>query len=306
MLGELFYWIFNMSITASFMGLIVLLIRKIRVIPRRISVFLWAVPFLRMCVPAGLNSPYSLMSFLSRFTARAVTVYQSAKGISFSMMNFVMAANSYFPITYKADFLDRIFKTASLIWLAVASAIILALGILYFAALRETKDAKHLRDNIYLSEHIQSPAVYGIWRPRIILPSSHERKDSQYILKHEITHIRRLDNLWRIFAFLIASVHWFNPLSWLFLKRFFEDVELACDESAIAGYDERQRKEYALCLLDAAGSKSPFLSAFGGAKIRTRLENILSYKRITWLSLLGASALMVSIIIVLLTNAEQT
>ena len=292
-----------MSIIASFMGLIVLLIRAIRAIPRRISVFLWSVPFLRMCIPVGLNSRYSLMTLISRFTTKTVTVYQPADNVSFSVTNSLMAANSYFPITYKVNILEDVFAAASLVWLVVALAIIIALGILYFTTLHEIKDTKHLRDNVYLSEKVQSPAVYGIFKPKIILPSSYKSVDTQYILKHENTHIRRMDNLWRIFAFLIVAVHWFNPLSWLFLKLFLTDLELACDETAIAEYDENQTKEYALALIDIAESKGVFVSAFGGAKIRTRVENILSYKRMTLLSLLGFSALILSVIIVLLTNA---
>lgn len=290
-----------MSIIASFMGLIVLLIRQIRVIPRRISVFLWAVPFLRMCIPVGLNNPYSLMSFISHFTTKAVTVYQPAEDISFSATNVVMAANSYFPITYKAELFRKIFDVASLIWLIASSAIILTLGVLYVTTLRETKSATRLHDNIYLSEKVQSPAVYGIFKPKIILPVSSEK--NEYIIRHENTHIRRLDNLWRILAFLLVSVHWFNPLAWLFLKLFLNDLELACDESAISGYDEEQRKKYARSLVDIAESKSMFVSAFGGAKIRVRIGNILSYKKMTVLSLFGFSALVVSVIIVLLTNA---
>ena len=58
MLGRVCYWIFNMSIIATFMGLLVLLIRRFKGIPRRILVFLWAVPFLRMCFPLGINSKY--------------------------------------------------------------------------------------------------------------------------------------------------------------------------------------------------------------------------------------------------------
>lgn len=65
MLGEIFYWIFNMSITAAMAGLIVLLIRTVRKVPRRVVCCLWIVPFLRMAVPLGFNSPYSLLSLLS-------------------------------------------------------------------------------------------------------------------------------------------------------------------------------------------------------------------------------------------------
>ena len=183
MLAEFFYWIFNMSIIASVMGLIVLLIRKIKVIPHRVSVVLWII------------------------------------------------------------------------------------------------------------------------RPRIILPFSYPEKDMKYILLHEKTHIRRLDNLWRLFGFLAAAIHWFNPLSWVYLKVFLSDLELACDETAISKCSSEDRKEYAHTLLNCTQSKSVFVSAFGGAKVRTRIENILSQKPMTVVSSIGFAALVTAIIFSLLTNA---
>lgn len=303
MSGEFFYWIFNMSIISSLVGLVVLLVRSIRKIPRRIAIFLWLAPFLRMCIPVGLNHPYSLMSLISGFTTKTITVFQPVQGISFSATNAIMAADSYFPITFKVNLLDRVFEIASIIWLVVALAIGLALGILYFTTLHDMKDAKHLRDNVYLSDRIQSPAVYGIIKPKILLPASSDTREYPYILKHERTHIRRLDNLWRLAACLIAAVHWFNPLCWLFLKRFLEDMELACDEAAIADYSKAQRKEYALSLVNCAESKSLFASGFGGAKLRTRVETIVSYEKMTCFSALCFSILTVSMLVVLLTNA---
>jgi len=303
MLGEICYWIFNMSITASLMGLIVLLIRKIRIIPHRVSVFLWFIPFFRMCIPVGLNSPYSLMSLISRLTTRTVTVYQPTDDIAFSYTNSIMAAESYSPVTYKVNILEKIFNVAGMVWIIVALALIIALTVIYVTTKKEISDSKLLRDNICLSAKVDSPAVYGIFRPKIILPQDYSDRDLTYIIRHEKTHIRRLDNLWRILGFLAAAVHWFNPLSWVFLKVFLEDLELACDEMAVSGLDAEERKDYARTLLSCTGSKSLLVSAFGGAKVRTRIENVLSYKRMTVLSAAGFAVLVIFIIYTLLTNA---
>ncbi len=303
MLGDCFYWLFNMSITASFMGLLILIIRGIRRIPRRISIFLWIVPFIRMCVPYGLNSPYSLMAFISHFTTKTITVYQPTDTIAFSLTNSIMAANSYFPITYKVNILEKVFELSSLIWIVIFLSIILMLGILYASALYEIKDARPLSKNIYLSDKVQGPAVYGIIKPKVILPSSYKNKDIQYILKHEITHIHRADNLWRLLAFLTVAIHWFNPISWVFLKQFLSDIELACDETAIAKYDNEERKIYAKTLLECATTPDLFVSSFGGAKIRKRIHHILSYRRITGFSIASFTILIIAIISVSITNA---
>lgn len=303
MLQELFYWIFNMSIVAGITTGIIALIRMVKRIPRRMMAFLWLIPALRMIVPLGLSSPYSLMSMLSRITTKTVVVYQPSQDVSFSMMNMTMAANSYFPITYKTNILHDVFATASIVWIIVALAILLLLAVLYVTTLRELKDSKHLRENIYLSEKVTSPAVYGIIRPRIVLPTTWAGRDLDLVLFHEQTHIRRGDNLWRMLAFVIVALHWFNPVAWIFLKLLLTDLELACDEGVLVKLGPDRRKEYALSLLDSKSGTNVFASAFGGAKIRTRIENILSYRKMKWISLVAFAALALAISYVLLTNA---
>lgn len=302
-IGEICYWLINMSIVASFMGLIVMLLRKIRFIPRRVSVFLWIIPFLRMTVPVGLNSPYSLMSLVSRFTTRTVTVYQPSDDIAFSFSNSIRAAESYSPITYKVNILGTVFSVAGMIWIVVSLALLIALTLIYVSTKNAVADSRHLESNMFFSDKVDSPAVYGIIRPKIIIPGSYKDMELKYIIRHEKTHIKRLDNLWRILGFITASVHWFNPLSWVFLKAFLNDLELACDEMAVSGYDKEERKEYARTLLTCSGSKSLLVSAFGGAKVRTRIENVLSYKKMTAFSALGFALLVVVIIFTLITNA---
>lgn len=292
-----------MSIVASFMGLIVMLLRKIRFIPRRVSVFLWIIPFLRMTVPVGLNSPYSLMSLVSRFTTRTVTVYQPSEDIAFSFSNSIRAAESYSPITYKVNILGTVFSVAGMIWTVVSLALLIALTIIYVSTKNAVADSRHLESNIFFSDKVDSPAVYGIIRPKIIIPGSYKDMELKYIIRHEKTHIKRLDNLWRIIGFITASIHWFNPLSWVFLKAFLNDLELACDEMAVSGYDKEERKEYARTLLECSQSKSMLVSAFGGAKVRTRIEKILSYKKMTAFSAIGFTLLVLVIIFTLITNA---
>lgn len=280
-----------------------MLVRLIKNIPRRLTVFLWLIPFFRMTVPLGLNSPYSLMSLLSRISTKTIVVYQPTDNVSVSMMNSVTAAESYFPITYKVNIFEKVFGVASVIWIIVFSAILLMLTVIYFTTLHELKDAEHLRDNIYLSDKIMTPAVYGIIKPRIILPSSYRDRDTELVLLHEKMHIRRADNLWRMLAFLITAAHWFNPLCWVFLKLFLADLEMSCDERVIVKLGDNRAKEYALSLLESRESANVFASAFGGAKIRTRIENIISFRKMTRLSFTVFFALIVTLFYVLLTNA---
>ena len=301
--GEILYWLINMSIVASFMGLIVMAVRKIRSIPHRVSVSLWMIPFIRMCIPWGINSPYSLMTLISRLTTRTVTVYRPMDDLAFSTTNVLMAADSYSPLTFSSEDLQHVFEIAFWIWAAVALAILITIGVLYFTTKKEIKDSILYKDDIYLSEKVDSPAVYGIFGHRIVLPASLAGTDLKYIIGHERTHVRRHDNLWRLLGFITAAIHWFNPLSWIFLRAFLADLELACDETAVSGYDAEERKDYARALLNASQSRNLFVSAFGGAKVRTRIENVLSYKKITVFSAIGFSIFVLAVLYVLMTNA---
>ena len=303
MLGEIFYWIFNMSIAATICMVPVLLIRLIKKIPRRIFIWLWLVPFIRMCIPVGISSKYSIMALLSKFTTKTVTLIEIGNDSALTMMNHVMGANSYFPITYKVNLLEDLFNTASVAWLVVSLAAILTLAIIYFVTLGEMKDAQKLKENIYLSDKIKTPAVYGIIKSKIILPIEYQKRELNYILMHEKTHIKRNDNFIRLFAFVIVCFHWFNPFAWLMLKLLYSDIELACDESVLSKCDETERKEYAYTLLSTAEKTNVFAASFGGSKIRTRIENILSYSKISIFSIVSFAALVIAICYVLLTNA---
>ena len=302
MLGEIFYWIFNMSIASAICGIPVLLIRLIQRFPRRVSVWLWVIPFVRMLIPVGISG-YGLMSLISKFTTKTVTIYEIGNDSAFTMMNYVMGANGYFPITYKVNLLENLFSIASVIWLIVALSLLLTFFIFYRVTMREIRDAQLFKDNIYFSDKIQVPSVYGIIRPKIILPREYKGGDFEYILMHEQAHAKRGDNFFRIAALILVCIHWFNPFAWLFLRIFYSDIELACDEAVLSKCNENQKKEYAHALLSSMEKSNVFAASFGGAKIRIRIENILSYRKISVFSMIGFTVLLISIAWVLLTNA---
>ena len=304
MLGEIFYWIFNMSIAATICMIPVLLIRLFKRLPRRIFIWLWLVPFVRMCIPVGISSKYGIMALLSKFTTKTVTIVQIGDDSALTMMNHVMGANSYFPITYKVNLLEDLFHIASVVWIIVALAAILTLTIIYFITLGEMKDAPKLKDNIYISDKIKAPAVYGTIKPKIILPTEYDANRLHFILMHEKAHIKRKDNLIRLLAFIVVCLHWFNPFAWLMLKMLYTDIELACDETVLSKCNKAERKEYAYTLLSTAEKTNVFAASFGGSKIRIRIENILSYKKISRISIVAFSVLITAICYVLLTNAS--
>lgn len=301
MLSEIFYWVLNISIIGSVAGLIVLTLRKIKALPRSVVYILWVLPLIRLWLPFGIANKYSLLSLISRFTTKTVVIWKELPQLTTT--NSIMGANSYFPIEYKTDLLENVFNVASVVWIILCCTAILTTMLLYFFTKSELKSAELIKGNIYKSDRITATAVYGIIRPKIIIPTVIANEDISYIILHEQVHIERRDNLFRVVALITACVHWFNPLMWIFLKYFFADMELACDAKVLKSLNERQTKEYARTILTYASSKALFVSAFGGAKTKLRIENILSYKKLTVLSSLCFAALVVVIAVIIITNA---
>ena len=284
MLGEIFYWIFNVSIVSAVCFLPVLIIRFIKKLPRRIFIWLWLIPFIRLCIPIGVSSKYGIMALISRFTTKTVTIFEIGENTSFTAMNCIMGANSYFPITYKINILENVFNVASLVWIVISLALIMTLTIIYIATMKEIKSSINIYENVYVSDKVKIPAVYGIINPKIILPVNFQKSTVDYVLMHEKAHIKRKDNLVKLLSLIIVCFHWFNPFAWIMLKLFYSDIELACDEAVLSKCNDAQKKEYAYTLLSSVEKTSVFLTSFGGAKIRVRIENIISYKRMYFIS----------------------
>jgi beta-lactamase regulating signal transducer with metallopeptidase domain len=304
MLSEIFYWVLNISIIGGVTGVIVALVRKIPSFPRFAAYALWLLPLVRLWIPFGIASRWSLLTLISKYATRTVIIWEKAPGLpGGSMTNVAQAAESYFPVVYKTELLKKVFETASVIWAIVSAAAILTSVFLYVLTKRELRDARHLEGDVWLSAKVSAPAVYGIIKPRIIVPDWIPKTEMPFILAHERVHIRRRDNLWRVVAVITACVHWFNPLCWLFLKCFFTDMELACDARVLKTLGAGKAKDYAAALLSSAAGRSYFASAFGGAKTRIRIESIISYKRLTVISASAFSALIIAVGFVLMTNA---
>jgi len=314
MLGTLFYFILNMSITAGFVITALLLIRQIRLLPRRMIYPLWGLAFFRLIMPFTIPTSWSLFNFTGGLVKRLITVETVSQGTVqipgsdfFWTMNVIGAAEQYVPVEYKTESLRQIFTAASILWAVIAAAMLLTAITLYLLTRKELKSAVCIRDNIYRSGMVLSPVLTGLIHPKIILPDSldPDSAEGKIVLAHENTHKRRLDNLWRLLAICVTCLHWFNPFSWIMLKVFFTDMELACDESVIKKLDQEERKAYAGTLLSFAGDKRLLVStAFGRSGVKVRIVNVLNYRRLTLIGVLASSAFLIAIAVVLITNPQ--
>jgi beta-lactamase regulating signal transducer with metallopeptidase domain len=87
------------------------------------------------------------------------------------------------------------------------------------------------------TDAVQSPALFGLFRLRLLLPrgldTQFNRPELRYIFLHELAHVKRGD-LWLNWLVTVLQIlHWFNPLLWFGFARLRADRELACDELAL-------------------------------------------------------------------------
>lgn len=293
------YWLLSMSLTGTLAGLAVWLVGRWQRMPRRIAHGLWAIPLLRLWLPFGLPSPASLLNLLPDGAVAAIPVPgQSA----LHMTNCLQLVEGYAPLRWPDAQLRTVFTCAGWVWLAGMLLLLLALLVAHLSNRREAAAARPIGDGVYRSALTGTPAVYGILRPRILIPQDMPEALLPSVLAHENAHIRRLDNLWRLLAVTTACLHWFNPTVWLFLKAYLRETELACDECAISTMDAPARRAYAHALVDTAADNRALVSPFGGSPLRSRITALCSFRRLTAGSLAAFLALAAALAWALLTT----
>ena len=120
-----------------------------------------------------------------------------------------------------------------------------------------------------ISNQIGSPLLIGAFKPTLILSSnSLINKDLDYIIYHELVHLKRHDLEFKLMFFLAKSLHWFNPLVHLMVRSAYEDIEISCDKKVVDYLGENTRVAYSKALLNnICLEKSPILSTnYGGGK----------------------------------------
>lgn len=306
MLDTAFYLVLNMSITAILIGLFLVLLRFIKKIPRLVIYALWSLVFIRLVLPFTFSSDISILNFARKLIKKVVVVPLPANEyVKLTMSNMVGTAKSYFPVTYRTSFLEIVFRASALVWIVGAVLLVLIVIVLYYFTNREVYGAILLKDNIYTSNMVFSPIVYGIFRPKIIIPVSLKQNEAElkYVLLHEKVHIRRHDNLYRFAAILTACLHWFNPFIWIYLRLFLKDMELACDIKAVSLLSKDERKKYMKTLLNFSVGQKVFLtSPFGNKNTKARVLNILSYKKLTNIAVVFSVLFLFTVAVILLTN----
>lgn len=164
-------------------------------------------------------------------------------------------------------------------------------------------------DGVRKGEGVDSPFVFGIFRPRIYIPYGLGGETEKCVIAHERAHLKRGDHLIKPLGFIILSVYWFNPLVWVAYVLLCRDIEYACDEKVIKGLMPEARKAYALALLDCAVAHKRIVAcpvAFGETGVKERVKKTMNYKRPAfWIILIGVIACVIVGALFLTTNKND-
>ena len=286
-MSELFLEIVNRSIAASWIVIAVLILRFcLKKAPKWVNVLLWGIVAVRLIFPFSIESALSLIP--SAETVSPSIMMETAPSVQTGVPALDQVINPVIDHSLapapgaSANPLQIWISVLTVIWLWGVAALFLYSAVSYRRLRRRVCEAVILRDNIYQSENVCSPFVLGIIRPKIYLPYHMDKREMDHVIAHEQTHIRRRDHWWKPLAFLLLTVHWFNPLLWLGYILLCRDIELACDERVIREMGNEQRADYTHALVSCSVSRRSIAAcplAFGEVGIKERVKSVMNYKK---------------------------
>jgi len=310
-MNELFLKIINMSISASWLILAVLILRLVlKKAPKWVNVLLWGIVAVRLICPLSFESALSLIPSsetipLDIEMAAKPTIDSGVPAIN-SVVNPVLS--SFAPpqhVLTSANPLQIWIPILNIIWLIGVGALLLYTAVSYWRLCRKVDTAVRYKGNIFQSENVSSPFVLGIIKPRIYLPFNMNGQDLEHVVAHEQAHIRRKDHWWKPLGFLLLTIHWFNPLMWLAYVLLCRDIEFACDEKVIKELGNEQRADYTQALVVCSVNRRMIAAcplAFGEVGVKDRVKSVMNYKKPAFWGVVLAVIVCVFVAVCFLTN----
>ena len=313
-MANLFLKILNMSISASWIVIAVLLFRFLfKKAPKWINVVLWGVVGLRLIMPFSFESVLSLIPSTEIVSPTIMMDKTPQIDIGIDVVNNAInpiITGSFAPEPMaSANPLQIIIPVISNLWL-LGVAILLVYSIISYLRLKfKIGTAILYNDNIYQSENVASPFVLGIIKPKIYLPFNIDEQDMSHVIAHERAHIKRKDYLWKPIGFLLLTLHWFNPLMWIGYILLCRDIELACDQKVINELTNEQKADYSQALLTCSVNRrliSACPLAFGEVGVKDRVKSVLNYKKPAFWIIIAALITSIALAVCFLTDPAVT
>ena len=312
-MNELFLKIINMSISASWLVLAVLILRFVlKKAPKWINVLLWGIVAIRLICPFSFESTLSLIPSAETIPLNigmdttptinsGISAINNAVNPIISQSNTPMAGAS-------VNLLQITIGIYEYIWIFGMIALALYTAISYWRLRRKVDTAVRYKDNIFQSENVSFPFVLGIIKPRIYLPFKMNGQYLEHVVAHEQAHICRKDHWWKPLGFLLLMIHWFNPLMWLAYVLLCRDIELACDEKVIKELGNEQRGDYTQALVACSVNRRMIAAcplAFGEVSVKERVKSVMNYKKPAFWVIIISVIVCVGVAVCFLTNPKQ-
>lgn len=299
---KIFTVICERGISAGYVILAVIVLRLLfRKSPRWVMGILWALVAIRLICPIVVESPLSVVQKESLFDVvrQGDTDKETSNLKSEPQINNLADQNqtadkqveeikeyaakqdetkNFWTDNRKTDSK----KMLSTIWL-LGMLVLTGYGI--FGSLRveyQLRFAVPVEQQIWECDTIHTSFLWGLFHPRIYLPSGMNEETKRYVIRHERAHQKRGDHWWKVIGYVLLVIYWFQPLMWIAYWIFARDIEYACDEHVIGNLSFAERKEYAQALLLCGSGRSRRLAgplAFGGLGVKPRIKNVLSYQK---------------------------
>lgn len=312
-LNSIFLKLLQMSPSACWMTAAVILLRFLfKNAPKNMRCILWGLAGLRLVCPFSIESVFSLIPrtetasqpLLFSRASDSLPAAHPPSGGSHLTAEFLQTFPSA-PDTSASDSLRTLLTVCTTVWAAGAAVFILYALISSLVLYHRLRESIWLKENIWLCDRIDAPFIYGIFRPRICLPSDIQASCAAYATAHEKAHLARHDHWTKLLGYLLLAVYWFHPAVWAAYILFCKDIELACDEKVIQNFDMHSRKEYSAALLDLSISRRTLAAcppAFSEGNVKERVKEVLHYKKPALWVLLAASVCCIAFAACFLTD----
>ncbi len=324
-MANFFLEVVNMSVTASYLIVAVILLRLVLAkAPKWIRGILWGLVGIRLVVPFSFESVFSLIPNNSPISTgnvqgavagtdvgTAPEMLDLSAGVEATIGNsdVIGAGTHAVEIAPVTEFSFSTFL--SIVWL-IGMTVLLGYCVISYVRLNSRmSDAVIYRGGkyaIYQSEKVKSPFVLGFFAPRIFLPFHMNTTDMECVIAHEKAHIARKDHFIKPIAFMILSFYWFNPLVWVAYILLCRDIELACDEKVIKEMNAEYKKAYSEALLKCSVQERMISAcplAFGEVGVKKRIINILNYKKPAFWIILVSLVLCVVVAVCFMTKPKE-
>lgn len=319
---DLFLSVVNMSVTASYVILAVLLLRLVlKGLPKKYSYALWSVVGFRLVCPVSFKSIFSLFSLkpfdmtkAQQMNEYSLTYINPEKPIlrdelttGVSAVNSVIE-NQVVPSAAFQSSYSVIMLALEFLWVAGIAALLIYSAVKFIKLKKSLSTSILLEKGVYQSENISSPFIVGIIHPKIYVPSGIDEGYMQYVLAHERYHIKRFDNGVKLISYFLLVLHWFNPLVWLAFYLMTKDMEMSCDE-AVLSKNDGIKKAYSTALLSFAADKkfpAPSPISFSENGVKARIKNVLKFKKPKLLVQAVAIILCLALLTACAANPKQT